>query len=166
MGAAVPFPATQPAGYECFDNEPAFDPERHLELEDPAEVIMLSDLGYDQDEIATKATAVAASSPFRMLSDEGAAIMLEIARRLRAYARPAGDRIERMVRGGCYRSRWLRDVCISQDVSDHLERIYGVAVAPHPTPLQIASSTNSSSPVTVTRPRPGSNRPPPTCTRP
>ena len=137
MGVAVPFPAIQPAGYEWFDDEPVFDPERHLELEDPTEVVMLTDLGYDQDEIATKATPVAASSPFRMLSDEGAAVMLRVARRLRSFARPAGDRIERMVRGGCYRSRWLRDLCISEDVSDHLERIYGVAVAPHPMPLHM-----------------------------
>ena len=45
MGVAVPFPAIQPAGYEWFDDEPVFDPERHLKLEDPAEVIMLADLG-------------------------------------------------------------------------------------------------------------------------
>ena len=136
MGIAVPFPTTQPAGYEWFDDEPPFDPEHHLQLEDPVEVTMLADLGYEEAEIATKATPVAASSPFRMLSDEGAAVMLATARRLRAFARPAGNRIERMVRGGCYRSRWLRDLCISQEVSDHLERIYGIAVAPHPMALQ------------------------------
>ena len=116
MGVAVPFPTTQPAGYEWFDDEPVFDSEVHLQLEDPDTVVMLSDLGYDQAEIATKATPVAASSPFQMLSDEGAAVMLATARRLRAFARPAGNRIERMVRGGCYRSRWLRDLCISQEV--------------------------------------------------
>ena len=136
MGVAVPFPATQPAGYEWFDGEPEFDPDRHLQLDHPTEVVMLADLGYDEAEIATKATPVAASSPFRMLSDEGADVMLATARRLRGFARPAGDRIERMVRGGCYRSRWLRDLCTSQEVSDHLERIYGTAVAPHPMALQ------------------------------
>ncbi|MYK75994.1 MAG: hypothetical protein F4016_03565, partial [Acidimicrobiaceae bacterium] len=104
MGVAVPFPETQPAGYEWFDDEPAFDPERHLQLEEPEEVVMLADLGYDQAEIATKATPVAASSPFRILSDEGATVMLGVARRLRSFARPAGNRIERMSRGGCYRS--------------------------------------------------------------
>ena len=137
MGVAVPFPKAQPAGYEWFDDEPTFDPGLHLQLEEPDEVIMLSDLGYDQDEIATKATAVAASSPFRMLSDEGAAVMLSVARRLRAFARPAGNRIERMTRSGCYRSRWLRDLCTSQQVSDHLQRIYGTAIAPHPMPVHL-----------------------------
>ena len=134
---AVPFPSTQPVGYEWFDGEPAFDPERHLQLEEPDEVVMLAELGYERDEIATKATAVAASSPFRMLSDEGAAVMLEVARRLRAFARPAGNRIERMTRSGCYRSRWLRDLCTSPEVSNHLEHIYGTAIAPHPMPVHL-----------------------------
>ena len=71
MGIAVPFPATQPRGYEWLDGEPAFDSARHLQLEAPDEVLMLADIGYDDAEIATKATPVALSSPFRMLSDEG-----------------------------------------------------------------------------------------------
>ncbi len=133
----MPFPKTQPAGYEWFDDEPAFDPARHLQLGEPDDVVMLADLGYDHTEISTKATPVAASSPFRILSDEGAAVMLTVARRLRAFARAAGNRIERMTRGGCYRSRWLRDLCISPEVSDHLERIYGTAIAPHPMPVHL-----------------------------
>ncbi|MEM9204223.1 MAG: hypothetical protein AAGC53_21495 [Actinomycetota bacterium] len=137
MGIAVPFPDTQPPGYDWFDDEPVFDPERHLQLEDPTDIVMLADLGYSDAEIATKATPVAASTPFRMLTDEGAAIMLDIARRLRAFAAPAGDRIEAVVRGGCYRSRWLRDLCVSEDVTAHLEKIYGVAIAPHAMPLHL-----------------------------
>ncbi len=137
MGEAVPFPATQPRGYTWLEGEPAFDAGRHLQLEEPAEVLMLADLGYDAAEIATKATPVALSSPFRMLSDEGSAIMLEIARRLRCYTRPAGERIERTVRGGCYRSRWLRDLCLSPEVTAHLEAIYGIEIAPHPMPVHL-----------------------------
>ncbi|WP_420609109.1 hypothetical protein [Candidatus Poriferisodalis sp.] len=137
MGEAVPFPATQPRGYEWLEGEPAFDAERHLQLEEPAEVLMLADLGYDAAEIATKATPVALSSPFRMLSDEGSAIMLATARRLRCFTRPAGERIERTVRGGCYRSRWLRDLCLSPEVTAHLEAIYGIEIAPHPMPVHL-----------------------------
>ena len=137
MGIAVQFPETLPTGYEWLDDEPMFDPERHLQLEAPAEILMLADLGYTEDEIATKATPVAVSSPFRILSDEGAAIMLETARRLRPFARNAGDRIENMVRGGCYRSKWLRDLCISQELNAHLEVIYGIDIAPHPMPMHL-----------------------------
>lgn len=137
MSIAVPFPETQPSGYAWLDDEAAFDPAIHLALETPTEIIMLADLGYSDEEIATKATPVAASSPFRVLSTEGATVMLETARRLRTFVKPAGERIEQMVRGGCYRSRWLRDLCISQDVTEHLEKIYGIPVAPHPMPLHL-----------------------------
>ena len=137
MAIAVPFPTERPRGYEPLCDEPVFDPDRHLALEAPAEVVMLADLGYSDDEIATKATPVAASSPFRMLSPEGADIMLDIARRLRRYATRAGTRIENVVRGGCYRSAWLRDLCLSPEVSDHLAQIYGIEIAPHPMPLHL-----------------------------
>ncbi|MEL7156205.1 MAG: hypothetical protein AAFN30_06355 [Actinomycetota bacterium] len=137
MGIAVPFPATQPAGYQWLDTEPDFDPARHLQLEEPSEIVLLADLGYADDEIANKATAVAASSPFRVLSTEGAAVMLATARRLRVHAAPAGDRIENTVRGACYRSRWLRDLCLSQEVNAHLEAIYGLPIAPHPMPVHL-----------------------------
>jgi hypothetical protein len=137
MGIAIPFPTSQPVGYEWLDDEPSFDADTHLQLESPTDIVMLADLGYDDEEIATKATPVAASSPFRILSDDGAAILLESARRLRSYVRPAGDRIENMLRGGCYRSKWLRDLCISQELSTHLESIYGIPIAPHPMPMHL-----------------------------
>ncbi len=137
MSVAVPFPTTQPPGYEWFDDEPEFSAADHLALEAPAEIIMLADLGYDADEIATKATPVAASTPFRVLSDEGAAIMRATADRLRTFRKPAGDRIENMVRGGCYRSRWLRDLCTSTELAGHLSAIYGIEVAPHPMALHL-----------------------------
>ncbi|MGI9331603.1 MAG: hypothetical protein ACR2RL_00420 [Gammaproteobacteria bacterium] len=137
MGITVPFPDVLPAGYEWFNDEPTFNPERHLDLEEPGNIVMLSDLGYGEEEIVNKATPVAASTPFRMLSHEGVQIMLSVAKRLRAFAHPAGDRIERMTRSGCYRSRWLRDLCISPEVTDHLSSIYGVEVAPHAMPVHL-----------------------------
>ena len=129
---AVTFPESLPNGYEWFTDEVAFDPERHLALTEPEEVVTLADLGYSQDAIAETATAMAISTPFRLLSDEGADMMLATARRLRAYRRQGGNRIENVVRGGIFRSRWLRDLCMSTEVSSHLSRIYGSDVAPHP----------------------------------
>lgn len=137
MTIAVPFPTTQPTGYHVFDDEPAFDPARHLQLEMPAERVMLTELGYTAEQIRTKATDFAVSSPFRVLSDEGAAVMLDTCRRLRAFHRQAGTRIEQVTRGGCYRSPFLRAVCTSPHVSEHLSQVYGVACAPHPMPLHL-----------------------------
>lgn len=138
MAIVLPFPDSQPSGFESFDDEPIFDPDQHLQLEQPDEIIMLTDLGYTEDDIAGTATPVACSSPFRVLSDEGAEIMLETARRLRTFATPAGDRIENVVRGGCYRSNWLRGLALSPEVTAHMSGIYGIEVAPHAMPLHLA----------------------------
>lgn len=134
---AVPFPDVQPAGYEWLDDEQPFDSSQHLALTEPDAVITLADLGYEQREIDGTATSIAISSPFRILSSEGVAQMLATARRLREFCQPAGNRIERSVRGGCYRSRWLADLCISPDVTAHLARIYGTSIAPHPMVAQL-----------------------------
>lgn len=129
---SVSFPTRRPVGYEWLVDEPVFDPAVHLDLTEPDLIFTLEDLGYTAGEIEGTATPIAASAPFRILSDEGVRVMLDIARRLRAFCAPAGDRIERVVRNGCYRSAWLRDLCVSPQVTRHLAAIYGVAVAPHP----------------------------------
>ena len=137
MTAAVPFPEARPPGYAWLPDEPAFDPGEHLALEPPAGVTGLAELGYGDAEIEPTATPVAISEPFRVLSDEGAGIMLDTARRLRHRAIRAGNRIENVVRGGCYRSRWLRDLCISPEVTEAMAAIFGVPVAPHSMPVQL-----------------------------
>ena len=133
----VPFPTVQPPGYEWLDGEPVFDPGIHLAIEAPRSVTMLADLGYSEAEITGTATPVAFSEPFRVLSDEGAEVMLETARRLRKYVARAGDRIEHMVRGGCYRSRWLRDLCLAPEVTAVMSGVYGKAVTPHTMPVHL-----------------------------
>ncbi len=134
MRQPLAFPAASPSGFEWLDDEPVFDPDVHLDLTEPDEVLHLSDLGYTAAEIEPTATPVAVSSPFRVLSDEGARVMLEVSRRLRSFATPAGNRIEHVVRGGCYRSKWFRDLCISPEVTAALSTIYGVDIAPHTMP--------------------------------
>ena len=137
MSVAVPFPEIRPDGYDWLDDEPAFDPTLHLELRPPTGVTMLTDLGYQLEQIAVTATPVAFSTPLRILSDEGAAVLVDPARRLRAFQTNARDRIENMVRGGCYRSRWLRDLCLSSEVTEMMAEVYGTAVAPHTMPVHL-----------------------------
>ena len=131
----LPF-SIQPDGFEWLENEPTFDPAIHLQLERPTDVRTLAEFGYTDAEIAVAATPVAATSAFRVLSPEGAAVMLDVARRLEALAQ-ANPRIERAVRSGCHRSRWLRDLCIAPEVTEHLCEIYGVDVSPHPITSQL-----------------------------
>jgi hypothetical protein len=134
--AAVPFPDSSPDGYEWFCDETLFDPSIHLALEKPTQIRYLEEFGYSEHEIASKATAVAVTSPFRILSDEGSRVMLQVTRSLRAHAISC-ERIENMVRGGCYRSKFLRDLCIEPSVTDLLCDVYGVDIAPHTMPLHL-----------------------------
>ena len=133
----VPFPELPPTGYEWLPDEKPFNPDKHLALEPPTEVLTLADFGYNKSEIAPTATLIAASAPFRILSSEGAEIMLKIARMLRSHARRAGNRIENTVRSGCYRSRWLRDLCLSPEITEVMIDIYGVDVLPHNMPVHL-----------------------------
>ena len=137
MAVVPPFPTRRPTGYDWLDDEPVFDPARHLQLEPPGATTSLAELGYSADEIAPTATPVAFSEPFRVLSDEGAEVLLEVARRLRGHAVRAGDRIQNTVRGGCYRSAWLRDLCCSPELTGAMSDIYGTGVAPHTMPVHL-----------------------------
>lgn len=137
MATATTFPTARPEGYEWLPDEEHFDPDVHLAISEPDEVLSLGDLGYDQLTIDRCVTDVAVSSPFRLLSARGAEVMLETARRLRAHARPASVRIENTVRGGCYRSRFLRDLCMAPAVTEAMSSIYGTNVAPHAMPVHL-----------------------------
>ena len=134
--AAVPFPHNTPEGYEWFDDEPVFNPARHLALEKPATVRYLTEFGYSDQEVSSKASPVAVSSPFRVLSPEGAEILLQVSRNLRQHAISC-ERIENMVRGGCYRSRFLRDLCINPSLTGLMCDVYETDVAPHTMPLHL-----------------------------
>lgn len=133
---ALAFPDSLPAGYEHLPEEPAFDPARHLALEHPEERVSLVDLGYSEAEVAACPSDLAITSPFRVLSAEGAACLLEVSRQLAPFA-VSLERIERMVRGGTYRSRFLRDLCQSPDVTAFLSEVFGAPLLPHTIPHQL-----------------------------
>ena len=135
--AGVPFPTGQPPGHEWLPDEPAFDPDIHLALGDLPATRSLEEFGYTAEEVGPTATPVAVSEPFRVLSAEGAEVLLASSRRLRAFTRRAGNRIEQTVRGGCYRSRFLRDLCLSPEVAAVMSAIYGIDVAPHTMPVHL-----------------------------
>ena len=136
LNTPLPFPNRLPDGYHYRQESIEFDPDRHLQLEPPEKVRRLSDLGYAPSEIETCSTDFAVSSAVRLLSDEGIEVLLDIARSLKKYAVNC-ERIESMVRGGTYQSRFLRDFCLSKEVTDFLSDIFGTPVAPHTMPLHL-----------------------------
>jgi hypothetical protein len=133
---ALEFPSIFPGGFPVLEREPAFDPGRHLALERPERTISLHEFGYAPEEIAACPTELGITSCFRILSDEGAACLLEVARALERHTRSV-ERISRMVRGGVYQSRFLRDLCLSPDVSQWISEICGAAMIPHSIPHQL-----------------------------
>lgn len=137
INTPINFPSTFPKGYQYLDNEPTYNPKIHLALEHPKESLSLQDLGYSEEEIAKCPTNFGVSGVARLLSDEGARVLMQTVQSLREYTSSAGDRIQYILRGGVYRSRFLRDLCLCSEVSKFMSEIYGIPVAPHSIPLQL-----------------------------
>ena len=129
------FPTTSPY-VERITDDPKFIPAMHLSLEQPENTITLSDLGYT-DQPPGVPTPVAATSCFRVLSDEGVQALYHVCKQLEPFA-TSNPRVARNIRGGVYRSTFLRDLALSQDVSDHLSDLLQTPLAPHGMPHQLA----------------------------
>ena len=125
-----------PNGYDPLPSEPQFDPAKHLALEMPADVYSLADLGYGQEAIAACPTDFAATSVFRVLSDEGVACLYDVCKQLEAFT-SSNPRIERCTRGGVYRSKFLRDLCLSPEITEFMSKLAGVKLMPHTIPHQL-----------------------------
>ncbi len=125
-----------PDGVSPLAREPQFDPAKHLALEKPAEIISLTEFGYPADEVAACPSDFAATDIFRILSDEGAACLYEVCKQLEHFT-TSNPRIQRNMRGGVYRSKFLRDLCLSPDIAEFVSGICGVDLMPHTIPHQL-----------------------------
>jgi len=104
-----------PDGFELINDKVLFDPKKHLQLEKPNEIYSLKDLGYSEKIINDSPVDFAATSVFRILSDEGSQILLDVTKKLEKFT-TSSQRIARNVRGGVYRSKFLRDLCLSDEI--------------------------------------------------
>lgn len=126
----IPFPKFQPEGFVHIEEPYQFDPDKHLALDFPDEIRTLDELGYTKKEIEERPTRFAVSSATRMLTEAGALALRETARTLRKYVVHA-ERIENFVRGGVYRSRFMRDLCTSPRLTEFHSDVFGIPVAHH-----------------------------------
>lgn len=127
----------RPAGYAPLPAEPGFVAGKHLALERPAGgAESLTDFGYTAAEVAQCPSDFAVSGVFRMLSAEGAACLYEVCKMLETFA-AANPRIARCVRGGVYRSKFLRDLCLSPEVAEFASELCGAKLSPHTIPHQL-----------------------------
>jgi hypothetical protein len=123
--------------YEPIQDDPEFDPARHLALEYPESTFSLADLGYGDEIAGTTPTHIAATSCFRVLSDEGIEAMYHVCKQLEAYT-TSNPRIARNTRGGVYRSRFLREFSMCSEYIEHLSSIMRTPLLPIAMGHQIA----------------------------
>jgi len=138
MPTTLPFPSERPPAYLKYTNEPTFSAERHLDLGQPETLTTLNDLGYSSHEIANCPSPFGVSSAFKILSDEGLAVMRDVC--LKMYDNrnvSVGTGINRLgsyCRGAGYRSPFIRAFCDSPELAEHLSSIADVPLARHSVP--------------------------------
>jgi len=126
----IEFPSTVPAGVEGLEDEPDFVPSRHLQLESSRETHTLEEFGYSNEVISQCPGGIAVAGPFRVLSEEGAAVLLETSRRLQAF-KSRSERIAAMVRFPAYRSTFIRELARSAEVAKFVSEQLGADMVPH-----------------------------------
>lgn len=122
---------------ERIADDLVFNPSVHLALEFPENTMTLPELGYSQTPSGVPENALAATSCFRVLSAEGVAALYHVCKQLEQFT-TSNPRIARNVRGGVYRSAFLRDLALSADVTAHMSELLGTPLAPHGMPHQLA----------------------------
>jgi hypothetical protein len=121
---------TAPPGYEPLTRDVAWDPARHLAVEAPERVTLLDEWGPDAAG-PTAVSPVAITTPFRLLSDEGVAVLQAICAELEQFA--VGDeRIAKKVRGSIYRSAFLNGMYHDASVLAFLRDLAQAPLQPHP----------------------------------
>ena len=132
------FPQEKPDAYIELRDEPAFEPSRHLALTPPDKTVSLRQLGYSQREIADSPSPMALSSAFRIFSDEGLAVMQQLAEQMKSNRNVAtatgADRLGSYIRGAGYRSRFVRDFCDCREWLEFLSALAGTPLGRHSLP--------------------------------
>jgi hypothetical protein len=118
-----------PPGYEPLRSDVPWHA-RYLELVPPERVWTLDELGPGAAG-DTALSPVAITSPFRLLSDEGVAVLQAVCGELEASA-SGHERIPKRTRGGVYRSDFLRGFYAEPEVVAFLRGLARAPLEPHP----------------------------------
>src|SRR5215475_4105187 len=116
-----------PAGMGITEGDAAWD-RRYLQLEPPAGVHTFAEFGHVNDELLLSPVAV--TEPFRVLSEEGVAVALEISRGLEKIA--AGDARSKRMRGCTYRSRFFDGMYRDPELVSFLATLAQADLREHP----------------------------------
>jgi hypothetical protein len=116
-----------PAGVGIPEGDVAWD-RRYLQLEPPAGVHTFAEFGQADEDVLLSPVAV--TEPFRILSDEGVAVALKIARELEKLA--VGDARSKRMRGCTYRSRFFDGMYCDPDLLSFLATLAQADLREHP----------------------------------
>lgn len=134
----LPFPSGHPQDYRQLSNEPEFCADKHLELGQPETVVSLSALGYLDKDIQQCPSEFGISNAFKILSDEGLAIMRDLCLRMydnrNANTGTGENRLGSYIRGAGYRSQFIKDFCDSPELAEHISKLAGTQLARHSVP--------------------------------
>jgi hypothetical protein len=125
--ALVTGSSSRPSGYEIAASDTAWE-ERYLQLTPSPTVRLLHEFGDSDAEAALSPVAV--SEPFRVLSDEGAAVALRIARELERQA--VGDARSKRLRGCTYRSQFFAGLYSDPRLIEFLSNLAQADLREHP----------------------------------
>jgi hypothetical protein len=116
-----------PGGMRIVEGDVAWD-RRYLRLEPPAGVHTFAEFGQADEDVLLSPVAV--TEPFRILSDEGVAVALRVARELEKLA--VGDARSKRMRGCTYRSRFFDGMYRDPDLLSFLATLAQANLREHP----------------------------------
>jgi hypothetical protein len=115
--------------FERVASDVPWDPV-YLDLQRPERVITFADFGPGA-EGAGVFSRVAVTSPFRILNDEGLCVLQAVCRELEAFATES-VRIPKRMRGGVYRSNFLRGLVSDPELLSFVRELAQAPLEPHP----------------------------------
>lgn len=128
------FPEFEPTTYAILDDEPEFDPERHLQLEMPEHIVSLDALGYDRTVREQSPTQLGVTAPFSVLSQTGVEAARQVSLALRDELLTENDPEAAYIksRGSAYRSRFFRSLWQCPRMIEFFSDIAGTNLVVHP----------------------------------
>jgi hypothetical protein len=136
LASPLGLPTQPPPDVDLILEAPEFDAATHLALEWPDTVYTLKDLGYSDEDRALTPSDLAITSPFRIMSPEGVAVMRDLALDLHSagYIRPKGPGRSGTLHHGVYRARYLQQFMNCPELLDFMSELSGTRLVAHPFP--------------------------------
>lgn len=116
--------------YPPIEESYTFDPATDFCLDLPEIALTLDSFGYDSSFIQDYPSPFAISSPFQIMSDIGLSKVLQTVNALRPSAIYSSNNGPGVIRGGAYKSSFIRQMLCSSTLIEHCSKIVNAALKP------------------------------------